>query len=69
MSSVSFLLVTFRLLKAGILQAKRGHTLFWKKSWSTSRFSGSGSSSWGERWGQGLYYLGHKDRARSHRTL
>lgn len=54
------LLVTFRVSKAGTLWAKGGHTLSWKKSWSTSRFPGSGSSSCGKRWGHGLYCLGHK---------
>lgn len=52
--------VTFRVSKAGTLWAKGGHTLSWKKSWSTSRFPGSGSSSYGERWGHGLCCLGHK---------
>lgn len=47
-SSVICLLVTFRSSKAGTLWANWGHTLSWKKSWSTSRFPGSGSSSCGE---------------------
>lgn len=56
--------VTFRVSKAGTLRAKWGHTFSWKKSWSTSRFAGSGSSSWSERWGRGLHSLGHKGRPR-----
>lgn len=52
--------LTFRVSKAGTLWAKEGHTLSWKKSWSTSRFPGSGSSSCGESWGHGLCCLGHE---------